>query len=131
MKLVDFISVSLVTLTPLVSAALQYRGADISSLLVEEDSDISYKSVDGQGESLETILADNGVNAIRQRLWVNPGDGSYDLDYNLELAKRMVAADMVIYLDLHLSDTWADPGHQVIHSVLLYFSTCHFRMRLI
>lgn len=121
MKLVDSILVPLVILTPLVSAALQYRGADISSLLLEEDSGISYKSVNDQSESLETILADNGVNAIRQRLWVNPSDGSYDLDYNLELAKRMVAADMVIYLDMHLSDTWADPGDQVI-SFLLYLS---------
>jgi arabinogalactan endo-1,4-beta-galactosidase len=129
MKFVDFISVPLVTLTPLVSTALQYRGADISSLLLEEDSGISYKSVDDQSESLETILADNGVNAIRQRLWVDPSDGSYDLDYNLELAKRMVAADMVIYLDLHLSDTWADPGDQVIFSLLLYLSAYHLRIK--
>lgn len=120
MKLANSFLVSFI-LTPLVSASLQYRGADISSLLLEETSGISYKSVDGQSERLETILHNNGINAIRQRLWVNPPDSSYNLDYNLKLAKRMIAADMVIYLDMHLSDTWADPSHQVIYSFPLYY----------
>lgn len=131
MKFVNFFSVPLITFTPLVSAALQYRGADISSLLIEEDSGISYKSVSDQSESLETILTANGVNAIRQRLWVNQSDGSYNLDYNLELAKRMVAAGMVIYLDMHFSDTWADPGHQVIFYHYICFLDCGNNMRLI
>ncbi|KAL2828720.1 family 53 glycosyl hydrolase [Aspergillus cavernicola] len=94
------------------NAALTYRGADISSLLIEEDAGVAYKNLNGQAQSLETILADNGVNSIRQRIWVNPNDGSYDLEYNLELAQRVQAAGMSIYLDLHLSDTWADPNNQ-------------------
>lgn len=94
-------------------ASLQYRGADISSLLVEEQSGISYKDVNGNAAKLENILAGHGVNAIRQRLWVNPSDGTYGLDYNTQLAKRMINANMKVYLDMHLSDTWADPGHQV------------------
>lgn len=104
---------SLTTFTSLASATLQYRGADISSLLVEEDDGISYKNTNGASAKLETILADNGVNTVRQRLWVNPSDGIYGLDYNLELAARMVDAGMKVYLDMHLSDTWADPSDQV------------------
>ncbi|KAF9892714.1 hypothetical protein FE257_001116 [Aspergillus nanangensis] len=100
----------------LVTAALTYRGADISSLLIEEDAGIAYKNLNGETQPLETILADNGVNSIRQRLWVNPSDGSYNLDYNIELAKRVQAAGMSIYLDLHYSDTWADPSHQTTPS---------------
>ena len=94
-------------------AALSIRGADISSLIVEENSGISYKTTNGATEALEVILADSGINSVRQRVWVNPTDGSYDLDYNLELAKRVQAKGMSTYLDLHLSDTWADPSHQV------------------
>lgn len=104
---------SFLPLLPLANAALTYRGADISSLLIEEDAGIAYKNLNGQTQALESILADNGVNSIRQRLWVNPSDGSYDLDYNLKLAKRAKAAGMSVYLDLHYSDTWADPSHQV------------------
>ncbi|KAL4921570.1 family 53 glycosyl hydrolase [Aspergillus aurantiobrunneus] len=98
------------------SAALTYRGADISSLLIQEDAGVAYKNLNGETQALESILADNGVNSIRQRLWVNPSDGSYDLEYNLELARRVQAAGMSIYLDLHLSDTWADPGDQTTPS---------------
>jgi arabinogalactan endo-1,4-beta-galactosidase len=112
MRLSIFLS-SLATFTSLTSATLQYRGADISSLLVEEDDGISYKNTNGASAKLETILSANGVNTVRQRLWVNPSDGVYGLDYNLELAARMVDAGMKIYLDMHFSDTWADPSHQV------------------
>lgn len=123
MKLLQplFIS-SLASLLSLTSANLQYRGADISSLLVEERNGISYKTTSGASAKLETILAQNGVNAVRQRLWVNPSDGVYGLDYNLQLGSRMADAGMKIFLDMHLSDTWADPGHQVRYFPSLFLS---------
>ncbi|CAG7957195.1 unnamed protein product [Penicillium nalgiovense] len=98
------------------SAALTYNGADISSLLVEEGKGVSYKNLAGTPEKLETILSASGVNSVRQRIWVNPSDGSYDLDYNVKLAKRVQAQGMSAYLDLHYSDTWADPKSQTTPS---------------
>jgi arabinogalactan endo-1,4-beta-galactosidase len=97
------------------SAALSIHGADISSLIVEENAGISYKNTAGTTQKLEVILAGAGINSVRQRVWVNPSDGSYDLDYNIKLAKRVQAQGMTTYLDLHLSDTWADPSHQVCY----------------
>ncbi|KAI9375403.1 family 53 glycosyl hydrolase [Aspergillus egyptiacus] len=102
----------LFALSTIANAALTYRGADISSLLVEENAGVEYKNPSNEAQALESILADNGVNSIRQRLWVNPSEGAYNLEYNLELARRVQAVGMSIYLDLHLSDTWADPSHQ-------------------
>lgn len=98
------------------SAALTYKGVDWSSVAVEEDSGVSYSTADGTGQSLEKILASSGVNTVRQRIWVNPSDGNYDLEYNLALAKRADAAGLGVYLDLHFSDTWADTGNQEIPS---------------
>lgn len=98
------------------SNALQYVGVDWSSVKVEEDSGITYTTASGTAEPLEQILADAGVNTVRQRVWVNPSDGIYDLDYNLELAARAQAQGLDIYVDLHLSDTWADPANQDIPS---------------
>ncbi|RAK88596.1 hypothetical protein BO79DRAFT_255258 [Aspergillus costaricaensis CBS 115574] len=72
----------------------------------------SYKNLRDQTQALETILAEAGINPVRQRLWVNPSNDIYNLDSNLELAKRVKAAGMSVYLDLHLSDTWADPSGQ-------------------
>lgn len=96
-----------------VQAALTYKGVDWSSVLVEEEAGYKYKTTTGTTEALETILKSSGVNTVRQRVWVNPSGGTYDLDYNLEIAARAKAAGLEIYLDLHLSDTWADPGAQV------------------
>ncbi|KAG9106329.1 hypothetical protein FRC07_008870, partial [Ceratobasidium sp. 392] len=94
------------------TAALQFKGADISSLLVLEAQGKKFKWTDGYVEGFEYILAKSGANSARQRVWVNPSDGNYNLDYNVKLAKRVKAAGMSVYLDLHYSDTWADPGHQ-------------------
>ncbi|CAI7614577.1 unnamed protein product [Penicillium glandicola] len=98
------------------SATLTYVGADISSLTVEEDAGISYKNTAGTTEKLEVIVAASGVNSVRQRIWVNPSDGTYDLDYNIALATRVQAQGMGTYLDLHYSDTWADPSAQTTPS---------------
>ena len=96
-----------------VSAALQYKGADISSLLTLEQSGKFYKSSTGIVTAFGKLLASSGANTVRQRVWVNPSNGVYNLDYNLQLAKRVKAAGLKTYLDLHLSDTWADPSHRM------------------
>ena len=94
-----------------VQCSLTYKGVDWSSLLIEEAAGYSYKS--GTTQPLETILKNSGVNTVRQRLWVNPTGGNYNLDNNIKLAKRAKVAGLGVYLDMHFSDTWADPGHQV------------------
>ena len=98
------------------SCALQYVGVDWSSVLVEEAAGVTYTTASGQDQALEQILANSGVNTVRQRVWVNPSNGDYNLDYNIEIAKRAQAAGLDIYIDLHLSDTWADPANQDIPS---------------
>lgn len=98
------------------NAALPYKGVDWSSAIVEERADVNYKDINGQAKPLERILADNGVNTVRQRAWVTPTGGTYNLDYNIQLGRRAKAAGLSVYLDLHFSDTWADPAHQTIPS---------------
>ncbi|KAF7872012.1 uncharacterized protein EAF02_009117 [Botrytis sinoallii] len=107
---------SVLAFAPQVFAALTYKGVDWSSVSVEEKSGYTYKNTAGTTQALETILKASGVNTVRQRIWVNPSSGQYNLAYNLALAKRAKAAGLNIYLDLHFSDTWADPSHQAIPS---------------
>ncbi|KAI1469957.1 glycoside hydrolase family 53 protein [Daldinia caldariorum] len=99
-----------------VQAALKYKGVDWSSVIVEEKAGISYTTTSGSTEPLEKILKESGVNTVRQRVWVNPRDGNYNLDYNIKLAQRAKAVGLDVYVDFHYSDTWADPGHQAIPS---------------
>jgi arabinogalactan endo-1,4-beta-galactosidase len=98
----------------IVNAGLAYKGVDWSSTLTLEKSGKSFKTTDGKTATFETILKASGVNTVRQRLWINPSDGVYNLAYNIELGKRAKAAGLGVYLDLHFSDTWADPAHQVL-----------------
>ncbi|ESZ94270.1 glycoside hydrolase family 53 protein [Sclerotinia borealis F-4128] len=107
---------SALAFAPHVFAALTYKGVDWSSVTVEEQTGYTYKNAAGNTQALETVLAASGVNTVRQRVWVNPSNGQYNLAYNLALAKRAKAAGLSIYLDLHFSDTWADPSHQGIPS---------------
>ncbi|HZC71036.1 MAG TPA: glycosyl hydrolase 53 family protein, partial [Jatrophihabitans sp.] len=58
------------------------------------------------------ILRAHGGNYVRMRLWVNPPAGYSDLASDLALARRVAAAGMRIYLDIHYSDFWADPQHE-------------------
>jgi arabinogalactan endo-1,4-beta-galactosidase len=60
------------------------------------------------------IMADNGAGWTRLRLWVNPPAGYSDLATDLALARTIEAAGMKLYLDIHYSDFWADPGKQCI-----------------
>jgi len=96
-----------------VKAALTYKGVDWSSILVTERAGKTYKTASGTVQPFETILKSSGVNTVRQRLWVNPTNGDYNLDYNIKLARRAKAAGLDVYLNMHFSDTWADPGNQV------------------
>ncbi|KAF8440393.1 glycoside hydrolase family 53 protein [Boletus edulis BED1] len=96
-------------------SALQYHGADFSSLLlVESTANVQYTgSSTAAPQPLEKILYDYGVNIARIRIWTS---GTYDLTYGLKLAKRAKAVGMDILIALHYSDTWADPGDQHIPS---------------
>ncbi|KZT05654.1 glycoside hydrolase family 53 protein [Laetiporus sulphureus 93-53] len=102
----------LCSLQPLVHA-LTYRAADISSILVVEDGGITYSYENGTEAKFEDILAANGMNTARIRVWTS---GTYDLTYALKLGKRVKDAGLRLHIDLHYSDTWADPGHQAIPS---------------
>ncbi|KAK7694150.1 hypothetical protein QCA50_001330 [Cerrena zonata] len=92
--------------------ALTYRGSDLSSIAVVEKNGITYTD-NGQKLPFETILKNHGSNAARIRIWTA---GDYNLNYALALGKRVKAAGMTLIIDLHFSDTWADPGKQAIPS---------------
>ncbi len=58
------------------------------------------------------ILKENGLNSIRLRLFHTPIERYDALSDVLKLARRGYDLDLNIILNLHYSDTWADPGTQ-------------------
>src|SRR4051794_19905137 len=94
--------------------ALSVRGADMSFLPQLEEAGVRFTDLAGRIRPAERILAHQGANYLRLRVWVNPPPGYSDKARALALAKRARRAGMQILLDPHYSDFWADPGKQVI-----------------
>ncbi|MEN6596078.1 MAG: glycosyl hydrolase 53 family protein [Clostridiaceae bacterium] len=96
-------------------------GMDFSTLEETESLGGVFRQ-DGKAGNLVEILAENGVNAARLRLWVDPysfsgapyGGGTCDFALVKRLARRAKDAGMRFLLDLHYSDFWCDPGRQLM-----------------
>jgi arabinogalactan endo-1,4-beta-galactosidase len=88
------------------------NGADVSWLPQMEDAGYVFKNSLGIQENCLQILKEKGINALRFRVWVNPQDGYNGKKYVTQEAQIADSMGFKIMLDFHLSDTWADPGHQ-------------------
>jgi arabinogalactan endo-1,4-beta-galactosidase len=119
-------------------------GADFSQLAFFEARGVTYK-VNGQPEDAFQILKRHGCTCVRLRLFTssaeqaraNPYNYGNNLEYTLPLAARVKKAGLSFLLDIHYSDTWADPGKQrkptawtnlafpeLSHQVRSYSSNC-------
>jgi arabinogalactan endo-1,4-beta-galactosidase len=101
------------------------KGADVSHLLQLEDFGGRFYD-GGVPKDLLQILKDHGVNAIRIKVWNDPGNPccypanqSDPAGYNnpahaTQLAVRAKNVGFRIMIDFHYSDWWADPGKQTM-----------------
>jgi arabinogalactan endo-1,4-beta-galactosidase len=102
--------------------AQRYAGGDISLLPEYEDAGAKYYSTSGKSISSPlSYFAEEGMNAMRLRLFVAPDkytgsdkdpNACQDLDYVCALGRRIKDAGFKLMLDIHYSDTWADPAKQ-------------------
>ncbi len=104
-------------------AASFIKGADVSALLQIEDKGGKFYDNGVQKDCLQ-ILEEHGFNAIRIKVWNDPGNPNYfpanqsgPHGYNntahvVELAKRACRMGFKIMINFHYSDWWADPGKQ-------------------
>lgn len=93
-----------------------FLGADLSALERIEQGGAVFRDGSQPGNAL-TILRARGSNTFRLRLFVAPNGEEVqvnDIEYTLRMAMRVKASGAKLLLDIHYSDTWADPGHQVI-----------------
>ena len=90
-------------------------GGDVSELAREEQLGTVYKTASGTAIDALQQFQNQHWNCCRLRLWVNPSGQDImvnNLSYTIALAKRIKAHGMKWILDIHYSDTWADPAHQ-------------------
>jgi arabinogalactan endo-1,4-beta-galactosidase len=88
------------------------KGADVGWVSEMEASGRVFRNRDGKAEDLYAILKEQGMDAIRLRVWVDPQDGWNGIADVVAKAKRAQAAGMRIMIDFHYSDSWADPQQQ-------------------
>jgi arabinogalactan endo-1,4-beta-galactosidase len=98
-----------------------YFGADLSYVNEMEDCGAVYKVSDVAMDPY-SIMKDHGCNLVRIRLWhtpswydqLNDGERYSDFEDVRKSILRAKTSGLQVLLDYHLSDTWADPGHQVV-----------------
>lgn len=105
------------------TSAQRLLGGDISLLPEYEKQGTVYRNADGTPVNPIKFFKDNGWNAIRVRLFVNPDKAPQankdegvcqDIPFVADLGRRVKEAGMRFMLDFHYSDTWADPAKQFI-----------------
>jgi arabinogalactan endo-1,4-beta-galactosidase len=110
--------------TPVCIGEFRLFGADSAAKSMMLGSDLSFSPQEQAAGAVFTdngvpgnpaaITAQNGAGWARLRLWVNPPAGYSDLASDLAYARTIKAAGLKLYLDIHYSDFWADPGKQCI-----------------
>ena len=112
----------LLTLSVILSLTIlaqKYVGGDISMLKKFIDEGAIYKDYDDQPVEPLTFFKQQGWNAQRVRLFVDPANATdtekkegaiQDLEYVKALGKSIKDAGFSLMLDFHYSDTWTHPG---------------------
>lgn len=89
------------------------RAVDISFLPEIEAAGTKFYTAAGVEDDALDIFKDNGVNTVRIRLWHTPSGDHSTLEEVIEFSQRVKAKGLKVWLTVHFSDTWADPGRQV------------------
>lgn len=91
-------------------------GADISALDAPSFGPKVQYMENGKPSSELAILVKNGWSAFRLRVFVSPVRNAphNTVAAAIPLAKKIKALGAIFLLDMHFSDTWADPQHQEI-----------------
>ncbi len=96
-------------------------GMDASCVPSLEASGVKYYDHGGEEKDVYAILAENGINYIRVRVWNDPfdgngngyGGGNCDIENAVEIGKRATKQGMKLLVNFHYSDFWADPSKQM------------------
>jgi arabinogalactan endo-1,4-beta-galactosidase len=103
-----------------------FLGADLSYVQQQEDEGRVFYDVDGTEKDVFQILKNHGFTYVRLRTFVDPTasdgydtangttTGYCDAAHTVTMGARAKATGMGLLIDFHMSDTWADPGHQAI-----------------
>lgn len=92
-----------------------FYGADLSYVNEMEDCGATYRDLNNVIKDPYKIFNEAGTNLIRVRLWHNADWTEYsDFEDIRKTISRAKGEGMLVLLDFHYSDNWADPSKQEI-----------------
>lgn len=97
-------------------------GMDASCVIALENSGVRFYEFNGIEQDVFKTLHENGINAIRVRVWNDPydpaghgyGGGNCDIAKAIEIGRRATENGMSLIVSFHYSDFWADPSKQIV-----------------
>lgn len=97
---------------PMEPEAAFIRGADLSAYPKIARANLQFFDQDSTPGDFLGILQNAGLNYVRLKLWVHPDWTEATLSEVDSFASALHQRGLKVWLTLHLSDTWADPGNQ-------------------
>lgn len=88
------------------------KGVDASFIPEIRETNLVFYNTNNVKEDMLLTLKNAGVNTIRLRIWNNPTNTHSSLNEVKTFAAEVKKLGMKVWLTLHYSDTWADPGAQ-------------------
>jgi arabinogalactan endo-1,4-beta-galactosidase len=91
---------------------LSIKAADVSFLPEIETEGTLFYDGNGVTKNVLDLLKENGWNTVRLRVWHTPENAHSGLDEVKTFAALARAKGFKIWITVHYSDSWADPGQQ-------------------
>ncbi len=88
------------------------KGVDASFIPEIRETNLVFYNTNNVKEDMLLTLKNAGVNTIRLRIWNNPTNTHSSLNEVKTFAAEVKKLGMKVWLTVHYSDTWADPGAQ-------------------
>ncbi len=90
-------------------------GLDLS-FAPELEQEIDFKNSKGEEKDILEIAKTAGCNTVRLRLWKDPKNKFSGFEEVKAFSSKIKKQGLKVWLTVHYSDTWADPGAQKIPS---------------
>jgi arabinogalactan endo-1,4-beta-galactosidase len=88
------------------------KGIDASFIPELRSLNILTYDKNSQVVDMLDLIKSSGINTIRIRLWHTPSSIHSSFNEVKAFSDEVRNKGLKVYLNLHYSDTWADPGHQ-------------------
>jgi len=90
------------------------KGADLSFLPDIDNYNLEFFDRTSNADDMINILKNTGLNTVRIRIWKKPVNATSSFETVADFVEKIKSQGLKVWITLHYSDSWADPGKQNI-----------------